>query len=223
MATDSGDWLVLLAKKPEPGRSKTRLAQDVGTETATRLAEAFLLDTLDLCDDFDARFLIAHAPASGGSWFRERCPTAELIAQPDTTFEERILHALGTAFERGAKRCVILGMDTPQLEASTLANAFRALDAHDVSIGPSEDGGYYLVGLRQLESRLFADVAWSTSAVLTTTLERAQECGLSVLELAPERDVDEVADLEALRRTLERRPGCARRTRALLDSLRSEP
>ena len=71
-------------------------------------------------------------------------------------------------------------MDTPQLELSTITSAFRALDDRDVCLGPSEDGGYYLLGLRELEPALFEDIAWSTSSVLSTTLERARERDLTV-------------------------------------------
>ena len=219
MAEQTGEWLVLLAKRPERGRSKTRLARDVGDEDAARLAKAFLLDTLALCAEHPARFLVAYAPTEGREWFAEHAPTAALTAQPEAEFDERVVHALRSAFERGASRCVILGMDTPQLELSTITSAFRALDDHDVCLGPSEDGGYYLLGLRELEPALFEDIAWSTSSVLSTTLERARERDLTVALLEPERDVDDVQDLAALRETLNRRPNVAIRTRSELDRL----
>lgn len=216
MAPWTGDWLVLLAKEPVRGRSKTRLARDLGDAAASRFARAFLLDTLELCGRLDARLLVAYAPESGRAWFERHAQDAELVAQPDAAFEERVVRALGAAFERGAARCVILGMDTPQLEPRTLEAAFRALDDHDVCLGPSEDGGYYLLGIRRLEPALFEDIAWSTSSVLESTLERARECGLTVALLDAERDVDDARDLHALKETLRRRTDVAPRTRAEL-------
>ncbi len=218
------NWIVVLAKQPIAGQSKTRLARDIGVERAQALAEAFVLDTLELtANQADAQVMIAFAPKKAHSWFAEHAPAAELVPQPETTFGERIQAAMVEAFQRGAERCVVMGMDTPHLGPSTLTSAFAALDQADACIGPSEDGGYYLVGVREPQPALFIDIPWSTPAVRSTTLQRASQAGLRLRELQLEVDVDDGEDLKALQAILRERPACAARTRRVLSEQLRQP
>lgn len=224
-AERSDDWLIVLAKQPLRGHAKTRLARDIGADAAHSLAQAFVLDTLALALRLPGvRVLIAFTPTEARGWFEERAAGAELIAQPEGEFGVRVHSATREAFARGAARCVMIGTDTPHLEARVLEAAFEALRTADVCLGPSFDGGYYLIGLRADQPRLFTDIPWSTDAVHATTLERASEARLSVAELPLELDIDEGSDLEGLAAVLRERRTEAPRTRAALAHIeRSRP
>lgn len=211
------DWLVVLAKQPILGQAKTRLGRDIGNERGRELAEAFVLDTLELSSRIpNTRVLVAFAPASARAWFHERAPEAELFAQPDGDFGTRIRAATRETFRRGATRCVLIGMDTPHLQTRTIVSAFEALRSSDVCMGPCPDGGYYLIGLQTDSPRLFERIPWSTDAVGKATLERAAEAGLKATLLEPELDIDDGADLAALIPILNERPTVAAITRSTL-------
>eukprot|EP00871_Galdieria_phlegrea_P000763 jgi/Galph1/1688/GphlegSOOS_G380.1 len=113
---------------------------------------------------------------------------------------ERMRYAFEKSFGKGAKKVVILGVDTPDLDGSLVDDAFSALDFFDVVIGPSLDGGYYLLGLRSLKGDLFKNISWSTPQVLRSTWERAMKYGLSVYILPALQDIDEATDLLILER-----------------------
>ncbi len=216
----SGDWIVVLAKQPIAGHAKTRLARDIGDEPARALAEAFVLDTLALSRELgELQVLVAYSPSEGESWFKRHAIGAELYLQPEGPFEVRIHSAIREAFLRGARRCVLIGTDTPHLQPETLQAAFEALGSTDVCLGPAEDGGYYLIGVHREDQRLFIDVPWSTETVHEITLQRAREAGLTVTELPPELDVDEGSDLEGLVKVLVERPRAAASTRAAVARL----
>jgi rSAM/selenodomain-associated transferase 1 len=105
--------------------------------------------------------------------------------------------AFSRAFERGARRVAIIGTDTPAVSRATVGEALDALDGADVVVGPAEDGGYYLLALREPQHQLFEGVAWSTSTVLAETLGRARDQGLRVHQLPRLRDIDTPEDLRA--------------------------
>ncbi|MEM9798717.1 MAG: TIGR04282 family arsenosugar biosynthesis glycosyltransferase [Planctomycetota bacterium] len=210
------DTLVILCKQPIAGRSKTRLARSIGDERARRLAEAFVLDTFALARSIDARTLIAFAPADAREWFAERAPFAELWPQPESDLGGRMDAATRAAFERGARRCVMIGMDTPHLDAAILDEAFRSLDDVDLCVGPAVDGGYYLIGMREPQPVLFRDLPWSTERVAEMTRDVARAAGLTLRELPTQFDVDDVGALERLSSLLRERPDLAPATRAAL-------
>jgi rSAM/selenodomain-associated transferase 1 len=211
------DWIVVLAKQPLIGHAKTRLARDIGPANTRALAEAFVIDTLALVmGQSAARVLVALSPPEGRDWFARHAPGAELVLQPEDSFGKRILEATREAFVRGASRCVLIGIDTPHLAPQTLQEAFKALDSADVCIGPSVDGGYYLIGLVKDSPALFEDIPWSTPSVCELTLQRAKTAGLSVTELQTELDVDEGSDLEPFVQLLRERPTTAVNTRRVM-------
>jgi rSAM/selenodomain-associated transferase 1 len=103
---------------------------------------------------------------------------------------QRLQRAFADAFVAGAKRVVVIGSDCPEVEAADVRQAWAELDAHDVVVGPATDGGYWLIGLRQPQSALFADIAWSSELVLAQTLQRAKTAALRVQLLRILTDVD---------------------------------
>lgn len=112
---------------------------------------------------------------------------------------ERLHHAIESAFQQAADQVIIIGSDCPQLDADVLAEANQQLKHHDVVVGPAEDGGYYLIGLKSPEQTLFQDIPWGTSEVLTQTLQKTGSLGLNRKLLASLSDVDYPEDLVACR------------------------
>ncbi len=190
--------LLIFAKLPEPGRVKTRLAEGVGAAEAARIYRAMARRIVDalrigpwravLCfDPPDALPAVAEWLGGNGLEFR---------AQGEGDLGERLEHAFREALRR-SRKAVVVGTDAPELDGEVVRTAFQALDAADLVVGPSLDGGYYLLGLRRWAPELFRDIPWSTSEVLRTTLRRAEELGLRIVLLDPLRDVDTVEDLHA--------------------------
>jgi uncharacterized protein len=103
--------------------------------------------------------------------------------------------AFQSAFGTGSKRVVTIGIDCPELDAATLAQAFLALQEHDLVLGPATDGGYYLIGLRSLIPELFSGIDWGTDQVFRQTIAVAEAKGLAIATLTPLTDVDRPEDL----------------------------
>lgn len=100
------------------------------------------------------------------------------------------------AFTEGVQHLVIIGTDSPWLTVDDIDAAFQALDSYDLVLGPTDDGGYYLIGLSRCEPTIFEDIAWSTSAVCAQTMARADALGLRVHTLPQRYDLDQLEDLE---------------------------
>ncbi len=191
--------LVVFVKEPRPGAVKTRLAAAVGAETAAELyrvlAEAVLEATTPVPGEYER--LVFFDPPEARRALREWLPGVSLRAQAQGDLGARLADAFARAFGRGAARVVIVGSDAPFVSRETALRALAALDAADVVLGPAEDGGYYLIGLREPHPELVRGVDWSTPAVLEQTLARAVAARLAVRQLESLRDVDTLDDLRA--------------------------
>jgi rSAM/selenodomain-associated transferase 1 len=124
-------------------------------------------------------------------------PGVRLLAQRGEDLGARMADAFARAFARGASRVAIVGTDAPAVSRETVTEALGALDGADAVLGPSEDGGYYLLALREPWPGLFSGIAWSTPAVAAETRARAAALGLVLHELPARRDVDTLDDLRA--------------------------
>ncbi|MCO5244522.1 MAG: TIGR04282 family arsenosugar biosynthesis glycosyltransferase [Anaerolineae bacterium] len=218
--TPHTDALLVVAKRPAPGHTKTRLTPPLTPEQAAALYECFLRDTLDLMRRVaGVQPAIAYLPAEERDYFAALAPGFELVVQEGESLGERLDNALTGYLEAGYARVVIMNSDGPTLPASSLAAAFDGLrNGADVVLGPSDDGGYYLIGLRQPAPRLLREVRMSTPDVLTDTLRIAAEEKLKVELLPPWYDVDDEASLARLREELATSPSVvALHTRAFLD------
>jgi uncharacterized protein len=188
--------LVVLARSPVLGRVKTRLQARLSAEQALGLHRAFVADVLELAcgapaDRVTAAFTDEAAP--------ELVPAGVALArQSGAGLGERLAHAAGAAFGRGARSVVLLGTDSPDLPAERLAAAFTALLEHDVVIGPAEDGGYYLIGLGGPHLGVFEGIDWGSARVLAQTRRAADALGLRRFELPTWYDVDRPEDLVRL-------------------------
>jgi rSAM/selenodomain-associated transferase 1 len=199
----AGRCLVVFAKRPAPGRVKTRLCPAVTPAAAARLYEAFLHDVLRTAREVRAARRLAISPWNEADWFRARWPDFELVDQGPGGLGDRLVRVADGCFAGGASAVVISGSDSPTLPSSLLVAAFEALEeGAEVVFGPSQDGGYYLVGLSRPEPRLFRGVPFSSPEALAASLAAAGRERLRVELLPSWYDVDEPADVERLRAEL---------------------
>lgn len=193
-----------MAKAPVPGNVKTRLR--LPPKEAAALQAALIRDTVEKARAVGP-VTVAAAPPESLHLIGLLLPVdARLVVQRGEDLGERVLDAVSCLFEEGPEPVVILGTDAPTLPLDRIEEAAHALNAHDVSIVPSEDGGYVLIGLRSPYEALFRDVAWSTETVYRETMEKAQRAGLSVHEGAIHYDVDTPEDLARLKAELQEHP-----------------
>lgn len=211
--------VVLFAKAPRPGAVKTRLCPPLSPTMAARLYRCFLLDALDRVRTVDGTTpAVAYAPRRSRRFFAAARPGMLLIPQTGADLGARMAGVFQRLFGQGFEAVVLIGADSPTLPPDYLRRAIRALDDVGVDgvIGPSEDGGYYLIGLRQPCPELFAGIAWSTARVMDQTLARARRSGRRLRTLPAWYDVDTVEDLRRLAAELKGRRGSPVRTRHLL-------
>jgi rSAM/selenodomain-associated transferase 1 len=149
---------------------------------------------------------LVYWPEQARSYFEAICPDGLLLPQRGHDLGDRLLSAFEQAHAAGYERCVIMSSDSPNLPLTNLVLAFEQLDTTPVVLGPCDDGGYYLIGLRQPQPTLFQDIAWSTEVVYRQTVERSAAAGLEVATLPTWYDIDTNADLERLHANLRTRP-----------------
>ncbi len=213
--------LLVVAKRPAPGRTKTRLTPPLSPEQAAALYECFLRDTLDLVRRLsDVAPAIAYLPAEEQAYFEALAPDFELLLQEGDDLGERLDNALTRLLVTGYQHVAIMNSDGPTLPLACMTGAFDALaGGSDVVLGPCDDGGYYLIGLKQPAPRLLREVRMSTPDVLADTLAIAAEDGLTVELLPTWYDVDDAESLERLKAELAGAPAhVAPHTQAFLDN-----
>ena len=211
--------LLVVAKRPAPGRTKTRLTPPLSPEQAAALYECFLRDTLDLVRRLpDVAPAIAYLPAEERAYFEALAPDFELLLQEGDDLGERLDNALTRLLVAGYQQVAIMNSDGPTLPPACLTGAFDALaGGADIVLGPCDDGGYYLIGLKQPAPRLLREVRMSTPDVLADTIAIAAEEGLTVELLPTWYDVDDAESLERLINELATAPpGIARHTQTFL-------
>jgi rSAM/selenodomain-associated transferase 1 len=188
------DHLIVFLRKPMLGRVKTRLAAAVGDGEALRIYKELVSITLNAAAQSDGeRRLFWTGDGMDGSLADDARFTH--FAQQGNDLGERMAAAVAVSFAEGAQKTVIIGSDCPTMSADLIRQAYDALDTHDAVIGPASDGGYYLLGMRQLHPDFFRGKEWSTASVLTATLDDAKRLGLSFFLLEEMSDLDNVDDL----------------------------
>jgi rSAM/selenodomain-associated transferase 1 len=198
--------LAVAAKAPQHGKVKTRLHGLLSPDDATELYRCFLADTLSLMDKVQGVDpIISYTPAGAEHLFAPLISdNHRLLAQRGEGFGDKLYHALEDLLGEGYEAAVIMDADSPTLPPVYLVRAFEELArAGDrVVLGPAEDGGYYLIGIKRPHHRLFEDIAWSSELVLAETISRARELALEVALLPKWYDVDTVAEFERLKREM---------------------
>lgn len=192
--------LIVVAKQPAPGQTKTRLSPPLTLEQSSALYEAFLLDTLNQMRQVqEAQRVIAYLPPDAQGYFQRFAPDFELTPQDGPDLGSRLDHALTGYLTQGYERVVIMDSDSPTLPSIYLSQAFNVLsDGADVTLGPCDDGGYYLIGIKKPTPRLLREVQMSTPTVTADTIALAEEEGLRVSLLPTWYDVDDVNSLRRL-------------------------
>jgi rSAM/selenodomain-associated transferase 1 len=189
----SGVALVVIAKSPQPGRSKTRLCPPCTPAQAAMLAEAALRDTLAALAAAPARRRVLALDGEPGPWLPRGF---EVLEQRGDGLGERLGHALGAA----GGPALVVGMDTPQLTARAIAAASERLGRADVGavLGPALDGGYWTIGLKDPDPAVFDGVPMSSDRTCDAQRRRLAELGLRVAMLPWMRDVDTIDDAHAV-------------------------
>lgn len=207
--------LAVMAKAPRAGKVKTRLVPPLTYEQSAALNICFLRDTSEnIAGIQGAAGLISYTPVGDEALFDGLLPQAfELIAQRGDAFGERLLAAAEDILSCGFGAVCLIDSDSPTVPAEAFAQAVAALarPGDRVVLGPSDDGGYYLIGLKKAHPEPFERITWSTSAVCGETCERVREAGLELVLLPTWYDVDDGATLAVLRDELMAgvRPGFA--------------
>jgi uncharacterized protein len=207
--TNAKRLLVVVAKKTSPGEVKTRLLTRLTPVEATDLYSCFIRDRIKEISRLKGVDLaIAYTPATSKPYFARFLSNGfQLFAQQGRDLGERLHNIFRQKLGQGYQSVCIIDSDTPDLPRALVAQAFRWLAeaSADAVFGPCEDGGYYLVGLRQPRGELFADIPWSTSRVLSQSLQKAEALGLRTKLLPPWNDLDTDDDLLAYYRTYRNR------------------
>lgn len=191
--------LIVFAKNPEEGHVKTRLAESVGDKKALEVYRDLLDHTLEVAGGCDCNREL---------WFSRYIPEKseweaagfQLQLQQGENLGVRMKKAFQQAFKNEYQKAVIIGSDCAELTSDILEHAFRELDKCDLAVGPSEDGGYYLLGMKRFHGELFKDISWSTDKVLQQTMERAEDLDLNFSLLPELNDVDNEADWQSVKR-----------------------
>lgn len=193
--------LIIFVRKPELGKVKTRLAREVGDERALEIYEKLLSHTKMISLPLEVEKFVFYADevSEKDIWTGKEFHQEQQIKG---NLGEKMKSALEEVFSRNIQRVCIIGSDCMELTSEILENAFLSLHHHDIAIGPSLDGGYYLIGMKKLHSKLFDDIKWSTASVFNETMQKARQKKLSVFELPKLSDIDYKEDWERYEKNL---------------------
>jgi hypothetical protein len=208
--------LVIMAKAPRPGAVKTRLTPGLPPEDSTMFYRCLLDDTLALARSLHDVEVAIMCPDSDVNELAQLAGEASVVGQKGKGLAAGLTSVFAHFAEGHRRRTIAFNSDSPHLPRTVLEDAFEILAAHDVVVGPTNDGGYYLVGARAFHPTLFALDGMGTSSALERLLSRARALELSVGFAAPFYDIDVVDDLSRLAEELRQAPARAPRTAAWL-------
>jgi rSAM/selenodomain-associated transferase 1 len=189
--------LIVFAKDPAEGRVKTRLAWSLGDDFATWFYKKCVANVLNelrkLSHDIDVYFF-----SDKGRLQKNNLAKMNFIyrKQNGNDLGERMKNSFAEVFNDGFRKALIIGADIPDISCKMLEEAFGLLDESDVVLGPSKDGGYYLLGMKEQNNFLFSGIDWGSKKVLTQTLHKLNEKRRKIKILKKLNDIDTKADLE---------------------------
>jgi hypothetical protein len=191
--------LFLVTRFPQPGRTKTRLIPVLGAEGAANLqrqmTEHLLHRLQPYCRHHGLRLEIHFAGGTTAQMLAWLGTQIRLSPQCEGTLGQRLNHAFERGFATGLRRIFMIASDCPGISEREISEAAKQLDTHDVVLGPAEDGGYYLIGLKAPQPQLFETISWGQSCVLQQTIAQATQAQLTVSLLNPLPDIDRPEDL----------------------------
>jgi rSAM/selenodomain-associated transferase 1 len=217
--------LVVMARYPQVGTTKTRLARTIGDEEAVRLYRAFLTDLAQKFagQAWDLHWAYTPAGVDYLSFVGTLAPSLlehmHAFPQQGIDLGARLHHVFRWTYDREYQRTLVIGSDSPQISLNIAVQARERLDTADVVLGPADDGGYYLIAMRRPYD-VFRDIPMSTSRVTQKTIELAQSQGLKVHTLEKLFDIDELPDLLRLAQLLEADSSLAPETATYLATIK---
>ena len=197
--------LVVMLKVPVAGKVKTRLTPPLKKEDAARLYKCFIQDIFSRISTLNGIDIIAaYTPKNAAERIKRIVPAnTMLIPQKGNDLGERLQNIFSQLFSIGYKKVAIIGTDSPDLPVEYVKKSFSSLNKNtSIAIGPSRDGGYYLIAMSRYSEEVFKDIPWSTNTVFKKTLEKAKKAGLLPAFLPEWYDVDETDDLKTLRENM---------------------
>ena len=218
--TPARSALVVFIKAPEPGTVKTRLAGRLGDAAALALYQCFVADILAMARKTGRATRVYYHPARAGNRVRSWLGGGlDIFPQTGDTLGEKMKNALAETFAAGFTRAVVMGSDLPDLPPEIIDEAFGRLIDMPAVMGPSRDGGYYLIGFTAggFAPAVFDNIPWGTETVFKKTLQRFRDQGIAPAILPVWRDIDTIEDLDDLVLTLKEFPAPAKHTRAYLE------
>ena len=198
--------LGVFAKCWTPGEVKTRLAASIGAQKAAALHRQFVAATLTRLEAIDAERVIAYWPPESESEFKKLAPTWQRFAQTPGDLGDRLRAFFAAQFASGYQRVLIVGSDSPNLPINYVDQAFETLDDFSIVLGPSDDGGYYLIGAKSTPVAALAEIPWGSNKVWKTTIDRLNAAGIPFGTIPVWYDVDRREDLTRLHNDLQNDP-----------------
>ncbi|MBI4436271.1 MAG: TIGR04282 family arsenosugar biosynthesis glycosyltransferase [Candidatus Omnitrophica bacterium] len=203
--SETKNYLSVFMKTPDAEEVKTRLMRALPREDAVRLYKAFVEDILERLSDFscDVKVISYLGVPPARDFFSSKVGEVKFWPQQGRDLGERMRNYFSWSFEQGARKSIVIGSDSPTLPTAYLEEAFALLDPYEVVIGPSIDGGYYLLGMRKLHPELFNDIPWGEEEVFQKTIFQNRHLEGSIGLLGPWYDVDTPEALVLLKGHLE--------------------
>ena len=207
MSKKNNHALILFVKAPRIGTVKTRLQPELTRDQSLLLYQAMVEDTVrqfsgvGFCD-LKIFFHPADAYEVMKTWLGNQL---DYFPQQGNDLGERMYHAIAEMLNQKYDKVALVGSDIPTLDAATMVRAFASMDNYDVVLGPCNDGGYYLIGMKLPQPELFKGITWSTNLVLQQTIHRARSAGLEIVQLEKKSDIDTYQEVEELWNYLKKR------------------
>ncbi|MFD2563062.1 TIGR04282 family arsenosugar biosynthesis glycosyltransferase [Aquimarina rubra] len=185
--------LMIFTRNPELGKCKTRLAATIGDQAALEVYKLLLEHTVSITKKLELTKEVHYSTRIGENdiWDSNIYDKKQ---QEGEDLGDRMYNAFQNGFKAGYTNIIIIGSDMYDLSQSDIKNAFNALETHDYVLGPAEDGGYYLLGMKTLNSQVFRNKSWGTNTVLENTLNDLQQTNIKLLE--ERNDVDYYEDIK---------------------------
>lgn len=190
--------LIIFCRVPQKSKVKTRIAEKLGDSFTLGLYSLMLADILNTTKDIDADRIIYYTPSDADTDNLALFEGIKAYPQSGADLGERMFHAIEDSIISGYERVVLIGSDSPDLSQAIPEIAFHSLEKNDAVIGPSHDGGYYLIGINasSLSRTIFQDIEWSTSSVYEMTIKKLRLLRLNYCSLNIWYDIDTTEDLE---------------------------
>lgn len=192
--------LILFLKYPEPGKVKTRLGKSIGYQNASDIYSVFIKHLLsEFTDQNNYTVTVYYSPKGKESNLEILFGIKNMRPQKGKSLGEKLSNAFDESFASGFSNTIVIGSDCIEINNNDIEKAFKLLSGnHQTVLGPTPDGGYYLVGLSEKNYPvLFKDIDWSTERVFTQTMDKIKNAGINNKTLKYYRDIDEISDINS--------------------------